>query len=247
MNKERPVFNRILITLLIIAVIAAAVFVFDRNFRRENTEIVRVGTFSHDVTEDQIFSGLFDKYTVLFYLRVRAEEFFGRTREIPYAEKMDVELVDRNTCNVYVYGKAVIGCIEVMQQYMYFDREGIVTDCAREKLPNIPLIRGVDFTSVVIGEKLPDKVYDLIDTIQEITMLLTKNELNAEDITFGNRYEVTLHIGDDEILLGKGGDFDVKINNLPYILASAGEGAFIFDMRSYSETSRSVTAKPVTY
>lgn len=247
MDRERPVINRILIRLLIVVAIVAAVLVFDRNFRRENTEIVRIGTFSHDVDEERIFSGLLDKYTVLFYLRVRAEEFFGRTREIPYAEKMDVELVDRNTCNVYLYGKAVIGCIEVMQQYMYFDREGIVTDCARDKLPGIPLIRGVEFSSVVIGERLPDKVYDLIDTIQEITMLLTKNSLNAEDITFGSRYEVTLHIDDDEVLLGKGGDYDVKINNLPHILDSAGEGAFVFDMRNYSETSRTVTAKPVTY
>lgn len=247
MTKERSSVFRIVFRLLILLAVVIAVVIFYKNYKRENTEFRYIGTFAGEVSEDQIFTGRFDGYTVLFLLRIKAEEFFGKEREIPFTEKIDVELTDKNSCIVYLYGKALIGCVEVMQQYMYFDREGTVTDCSRERLPGIPLIKGVDFSSVVIGEKLPDKVYDLIGTILDITMLLSKNELDANDITFGTRYEVTLHIDDDEILLGKEGDLDDKINNLPHILSSAGEGAFIFDMRNYSDTSRTVTARPVTY
>lgn len=247
MTNDRLHMIRAVIRLLFIAGIIIAVIVFFKECKRENTEFRYIGSFSGEVSEDQIFTGRFDTYTPLFLLRIKAEAFFGRESEIPFTEKIDVEITDRNSCIVYLYGKALIGCIEVMQQYMYFDREGIVTDCSRERIAGIPLVKGVDFTSVVIGEKLPDVVYDLIDNILEITMLLSKNGLEAKDITFGRRYEVTLHIDDDEILLGKEGPFDVKINNLPNILGSAGEGALIFDLRDYSESSRTVTARPVTY
>ena len=76
-------------------------------------------------------------------------------------------------------------------------------------------------------------------------MLLEKNKLAADDISFGIRDDVTMHIGGDEILLGVSENYDLKVNNIKAALDALPEGNYIIDLRNYTENSREIDVRPL--
>ena len=160
-------------------------------------------------------------------------------------ERVDVELTDKNSVIIYVYDKAVIGCVEHMGKYIYFDCEGIVVDSSSEKLEGIPLIGGIEFGGYTMNAQLDVGSSKVFDTILEVLLLLEKNKLSAEKIEFGLRGEVTLYISGDEVLLGKSDNYDFRINNLANVMRSAPEGNYRFDMRNFDDKNMEVDARPL--
>ena len=51
---------------------------------------------------------------------------------VPFVEKMDVSVLDPHTIKIEVYEKALAGYVEYLEKCMYFDKDGIVTNYARE-------------------------------------------------------------------------------------------------------------------
>ena len=166
---------------LILIAVAAVVF-YLVSFRLENVEIRNDSVYSDEEIRSMIFKGSrLDKYTHFFALRVNR----NTKSRIPFVEKIDVEIVDKNSVIIYVYGKSVAGCVEHMGKYIHFDREGIVVESADSPLEGIPVIKGLKFEDVTMGEKLKMGNSDLFDTLMGILKSLEKNSLSASEIVFG--------------------------------------------------------------
>ena len=239
MKDESRKLAGVIVRLILIMVLAAFALIYIKNFKLENTDIRTGSYYTEDEIKEMLFTAKTDGYTQLFYLRFKLQG----APEIPFVEQIDVEMTDRNSVIVYVYDKAVTGCIEHMGSYLYFDREGIIVDSSDKRLKKIPLIKGLELTDYTMYSKLDPGSSSVFDTILDILLLLEKNGLTAEDVTFGLRNEVTLHIDDDEILLGKSDSYDLKINNIGPALAALGEGSYRLDFRNYSEDNREVDAR----
>ena len=243
MNEEERSVNiaGVVIRLLIILAAAVAIIVFVTCFKLENIEIRPGKRYTEEEIRNYLFTKKTDKYAVFFAYRVNKLDKIT----LPFVEKIDVELTDRNSVIIYVYDKAVTGCVSHMGKYIYFDREGIVVDSSSERLEGIPLIKGIDFSGYTINEPLDTGSSKVFDTILEVLMLLEKNSLAADDMEFGLRGEVTLHIGQDEVLLGQCENYDFRINNLANVMRSAPEGNYRFDMRNFDEKNMEVDARPI--
>ncbi|MCR5324672.1 MAG: hypothetical protein K6E85_15555 [Lachnospiraceae bacterium] len=230
------------LSILLIAV--AGIVYFLVSFRLENVEIRNDSIYSDDEIRSKLFTGnKLDNYTYFFSWRINRSS----KSNIPFVEKTDVEVVDKNSVIIYVYGKSVLGCVEHMGKYMHFDREGMVVESADRPLEGIPVIEGLEFDKVIQGEKLQMGDSDLYENLMSILKLLEKNSLKADRIVYGIRNDITLYLGADEVLLGFEGNFDLKINNLKNVLESLKKeyngGAFRVDMRKYSEEDTEVTAR----
>lgn len=233
--------GRMLLTLIMVFALIVLVFYFVKNYKLENVEIVQVGGehYSEEELKSRLFTSKTDRYSYLFYLRF----YWWGLEDIPFVEKADVELIDKNTCRIYVYYKAVAGCFEVMDEYMYFDREGYIVECASKPMEDIPIVRGLEFSDVVMYTK-PDIGSDsYYDTIINLTLLLEKNRLKAQALSFSSRREVTLYIGDDTVRLGKRDAYDFQILNLGNILSGLPEGCYLVDMRDYGPDKMDVIAR----
>lgn len=220
------------------ALLSGAVF-FLVDCKLENLVIQPGSVYSAEEIEDRLFTVGTDRYAALFAARIN----YLWNEDIPFVEKIDVELVDRNSVIVYVYDKAVIGCVEHMGSYVYFDREGMAVDSADSIRTGIPLITGLTFNKIAMGEQLDLSDGEAFGTILDILMLLEKNELVASDIDFGLRRDITIHIGDDEFLLGISDNYDMKINNIPGALGAVSEGSFVFDLRNYDNDNLEIDVR----
>lgn len=241
MNNSRLSFGSVLKIILLLA-IAGCVIAFLMLYKLENVEIRSGSFYTEQEIRDKVFTRKSDQYTYLLALRINKIE----PPKMTFVEKIDVEVVDKNSAIIYVYDKAVIGCFSHMGTYFYFDREGIIVDTSSFRAANIPEIKGVSPKEFTIGSKLDVGNANLYTTVLNLLMSLSKNGLEASDIVFTLRDEVTLHIDGHEILLGNSDNYDFKCNNLKNVIAATvkdnTEIKYKFDFRNYSETNMEVYA-----
>ncbi|MCR5830407.1 MAG: hypothetical protein K6F93_08700 [Lachnospiraceae bacterium] len=239
MRDDRKVKLAVICFLIAVPVILAVIFA--TFFRLEKVEVVNTGSYySDEEIEKRLLNGFAGKFTYIFALKAKIKGI----DDIPFIEKTDYEIVDKNTLRLYVYERQIAGSVPVMGKYFCFDREGIVTDCVDALPEGVVLVTGIDIDDIVIGKKIGSD-NEKYASLMEIVSLLNKNGIETDEISFDFRGNITLMIGDDEVILGDKEDYDLEINNLKNIMASMGEGAFRFDMRYMNSENMSVTAKPI--
>ena len=75
-----------------------------------------------------IMTGPLTENSLFLSMKYKNREF----SDIPFIESMSVEVVAPDTIEILVYEKALAGCVEYMNSYIYFDKDGIVLDSSLE-------------------------------------------------------------------------------------------------------------------
>lgn len=148
---------------------------------------------------------------------------FDRGVEIPFVEKISVEVTGMNSVDIIVSEKTMIGCIHYMSEFIYFDKDGVVVESNTEKLEGIPVIEGVNFTKMNLHEKLEVKKEDddIFERIMGVSQLLSKYQIETDKVSFDSKKRVTLYVGDIRVSLGKRDMYDEQIAELSKLLPKA--------------------------
>ena len=152
--------------------------------------------------------------TLLTYLNLK----FKPVADIPFLNKIDVEIGSQNEIIVTVYEKSMAGCVEYMNYYVYFDKDGIVLESSGQLVDGIPCIRGLNFTQWEMGEKLPIDDEKKFQSILTITQLVDKYGLDIDGIKFTSENEIILMYDKITIELGEGEYLAIQMMNLGSIL-----------------------------
>ncbi len=160
---------------------------------------------------------------------------------VPFVEKMDVDIISPNTIRINVYEKAIAGYISYLGRYMYFDRDGIVVESSAEGSDTVPEVMGLSFNYVVLYEKLPVSNSDVFSEILDITQLLDKYQLHADKIFFDAEYNVYIYFEGVEVSLGTKDYIDEKIIQLQYILPNLEGKKGILEMKDFDEDTKNIT------
>jgi cell division protein FtsQ len=188
---------------------------------------------------DMVMKGRFSHNSIYLAVKYRNKSI----ENIPFIEKMDVNILSPDTIRINVYEKALAGYVEYLGRYMYFDREGTVVESSKEKANDIPQVMGLDFNYVVMYKKLPVKNQKIFAEILDITQLLGKYNLKADRIFFDSDYNVYLYFNKIEVDIGTEDNIDEKIIQLQYILPNLKEKSGVLEMREYDEDTQNVTFK----
>lgn len=133
-------------------------------------------------------------------------------------ESMHVTLKNPWTLRVTVKEKEMAGYVEYGDAFLYFDRGGTVSLRTKKVLEETPYIEGLVYDSekVQIGKKLPVEDDSIFEKIVEVSKNLKKYSL-APDRMSCEDGAVQIYFGSVKVLLG-GGDYEVKLQQLPPIL-----------------------------
>ncbi len=140
--------------------------------------------------------------------------------DIPFISKMDIEYTGKHSVSVTVYEKSMAGCVEYMNSYVYFDKDGVVLDASDQMVDGVPCIKGLTFSQWEMGEKLPISDEKKFQSILTITQLVEKYGLEIDGIKFTAENEIILTHKDITIELGEGEYLAVQMMNLGNILAN---------------------------
>ena len=161
--------------------------------------------------------------------------------DIPFIEKVDVDIVSKDTIRINVYEKAIAGYFAHLGRYMYFDRDGIVVESSFETSDEVPEVMGLSFDYIIMYEKLPTPNEAIFEEILDITQLLSKYNLRADKIFFDSEYNVYLYFGGVEVSLGTRDYIDEKIIQLQYILPELEGKNGILEMKDFDDSTKNIT------
>lgn len=229
---------KVLLILVAVFIIAGMIFLLQRI---DDDDIVVVGNQKYTKEEmiDFIFDSKWDKNPYVLYIKTRR----GKTKQIPFVDKYDVNITGFNNVTITVYEKKIIGYVNYMGNNMYFDKDGTVVESSTETIEGIPPVTGLEFENIILGKKLPVEDEQIFSLILDTTQALSKYEVFADKIYISKDKEVTLYLDNIQVQLGDGEDMDDKIRTVSDILPNLAGLKGVLDIKEYSESKNGYTFK----
>ncbi len=226
------------LTALLVLGIPVMIFLF--SFSVKKVEVVGAKRYTQQQIREKLLQSRLDYNSVFLYMKYH----YISKPKIPFIEKMDVEMKDRHHITVYVYEKMVTGCVYLMGEYLYFDKDGIVVESSSKKIEDVPEIKGLLFDQIILNQKLQIQNDDLYEDILSITKLIHQYELDVDSVNFDQNENITLICEGIEVILGKNDEYDVVLPDLKNILLEVEDtDLYEIDMRDYDKQKRYVIGK----
>ena len=222
---------------LVMLLIAGGVIWFLNAFRITSVMVEGNIHYSTDQITEMVMNSDFSNNSVFLSMQYHNKSI----TDVPFVERIDVSVVDRQTVKITVYEKALAGYVQYLGSYMYFDKDGIVVESSNVLTPGIPEVSGLKFNHVVLHEALPVENEEIFQEILNITNLLNKHGLSATKIQFDSLYDVSLHFGKVRVIMGEDADMDQIIMHLTGILPHLEGKSGVLHMENFSESNKDIT------
>lgn len=201
-------------------------------FKIDTIEVTGNKHYSKDQIKDYVLSEGYINNTVLLMLKNKIRPI----EDIPFVAKLDIEYVSAHKITVTVYEKALAGCVEYMNEYVYFDQDGYVLEISPTKIEDTPCITGMSFESMELHEKLPIKDKDRFKLILKMTQLINKYKLSIDSIQFTSENEIVMQYQAIRIELGDGSNVEQQLIDLGEILAGLEGKEGTLDLKDFDTT-----------
>ncbi|NLG05635.1 MAG: FtsQ-type POTRA domain-containing protein [Clostridia bacterium] len=226
MTRMQKGFLAFIITMLVVSL---GYLILKNNFTVTNVIVEGSEHYTDDEIKALILDDKFGNNSIYYYFKYYNNE----VEDIPFIEKIEIDLPSTDTIKIHVYEKAVAGYVEFLGRYLYFDKDGIVVESSLSQMEGIPYVTGLHFEHVVLHEKLPVEDDQIFKLILNLTQLLTKYSIATDRIYFDSDYNITLYFGQTQIYLGPNKDIDEKINTLQSILPKMNGRKGVLHMENY--------------
>lgn len=222
---------------MVMLLITGGVIWFMNAFRITSVMVEGNIHYSTDQITEMVMNSDFSNNSVFLSMQYHNKSI----TDVPFVERIDVSVVDRQTVKITVYEKALAGYVQYLGSYMYFDKDGIVVESSNVLTPGIPEVSGLKFNHVVLHEALPVENEEIFQEILNITNLLNKHGLSATKIQFDSLYDVSLHFGKVRVIMGEDADMDQIIMHLTGILPHLEGKSGVLHMENFSESNKDIT------
>ncbi len=226
-NRMKNVPWRIVIPASVVGIVALLVFLF-----RVTVVTVEGNTFfSEEVVASEVCSTFLDKNVITAFIK----NHLGFSTNLPYVREYEISYPGRHEIHIKLYEKKIIAGIAYMNQYIYFDKDGIVLKSTNEELPDIPLFETKTMATFTLYEKVQMEDEGLLNQIMNLSGLFQHYEVTWDRVVFDSKNAAFLYTGEVRISLGKKDSYDEQISALPSVLATVQENNFSgeIDMTNY--------------
>lgn len=236
LNVRRTRIRIAVILVVVIVVCVAAATAMYYGFMAKSITYEGSSHYSDEELDSYIFDG--KNTNILLY------KLFGdKDRSIPFIQRYDVDITWPDKMTVTVYEKPVVGYVTYMGSNMYFDKDGTVVESTDDYMENVPEVVGIEFTSIVLNQKLVVDDDTIFTRILDLTQSFEKYQLDVSKIYFDNDSNVILYIGNVKISLGNDADYTDKLFELKQLSSSFGNLKGTLYMDDYNGTDESLIFK----
>ena len=229
--------KKLIVVLAVLAVLFILGLSFAGVFRVRQVTVTGNAYYSKEEVVDLLLDEGSLQNTLLVYLRYKYQEH----PEIPFIDDFEVTMDSWQSLKIRVYEKNMVGYVRYLGQNVYFDKDGIVVESSAQELEGIPQISGVTFDSLAIHQPLSVEDPTIFDTILSITKLLTKYDLDPDEIRFGAGGELFLQLGDVKVALGTGENLDEKISRLKQLEGDLKDKSGTLHMENYTDETTHIS------
>lgn len=179
-----------------------------------------------------------DKYSINT-LYIAGKYAIGKGKSLPCLESIHVSLSAPWTLKVTVREKPIVGYLENKDNYVYFDKEGMVVSMSPTLIEGLPCIEGVSMKDIKLYSRLETDDSKIFEEILETSQEAVKQKISADRIVCRGD-EIYLDIGKIYVNLGNQVSSD-QIAQIPPILEKLGGQEGTLHLENYSESSDTIT------
>lgn len=189
-----------------------------------------------------------DGYVDNTLLMVIQNQMFGQTY-LPFIEKVTMSYDDTHVLKIRVREKLRAGVFKYMNEYVYFNENGIAVESRNTLFDGVPVVTGVKFNEMSVDKKiLENKVpvkKQYFNTIVSITKKIAAYDIPVTEIHFEGEDDITLHSSKYRIYLGSSSYLDGKMSKISSILEtiSSSYKKGTIDMHLYTDEKPVITLK----
>lgn len=229
---DRFKLKHLVITLIFLSLVLAGI-----KIRIKNVEVMGTDAYTDDEAIELVFSDYWDSNTFVCLVN----NLLDRKKDLPFIADYSIVLTGPVSCDLIIYEKSAVGCIDYMGSFMYFDRDGIIIESSPVRLEGVPVIEGVDFGHIVLGEALPVENDSVFADVMTVTGGLSGYDIDCEEIYYSETMEITVTIegGDIRVEFGTNEDISSKMSILNDMLPELKDAGLkgVLDLTNYSESS----------
>ena len=231
---------------LLILVVLVLLLVGALSLRVQEITVTGNEYYTDEEIEEILFSGSWDRNPLVIWLSQRLERY----EEIPFVEKYRIRLTGYDSVKVIVYEKSLVGYLEYLGSYLYFDKDGLVVESSTELYGSVPRVTGLNVDYVVLSETLPVEDETVFQELLQITQYLAATSIDwngeetllsdlVERIDFDSSDNASCYAGDIIISLGSSDSLEGKLQEMADILPELYGRSGTLYLDTYDETDAS--------
>lgn len=236
---SKPKTRKRFIIISILVAVAVVLIVLMTGFRIETIQVTGNIHYTEDEIREIVTNKGYINNSILLYIKNK----FDPIEDVPFVDKMDIEFISNHVITVTIYEKSLAGCVEYMNEYIYFDKDGIVLETSSKKMDDIPCITGMSFEKMELYSKLPIDDDSRFKKILNLTQLIQKYGILIDGVRFNSDEEIILYHSDIKIQLGKGDNLEEQMRDLNSILAGIEGKKGTLNMKDFSSEKGNATFK----
>lgn len=208
-QKKR--YGKWLVFLAVVAVIVFCIFFF----RVKNVSIEGNTYYSQSQMAEMFQTSFLEKNILSFWLMDK----LSLTPELDFVREYEISYPNPNEIHIKLYEKSIVAGIAYSNQYIYFDKDGMVLQSSNEAVGNIPLFETKSMTTFTLYKKVQMEDEGQLSQIINLANLFQHYNITWDRVQFGEGSEAYLYSGDIQVDLGKKDNYDEQISALSSILA----------------------------
>lgn len=228
MEEPRIRHKKLWIIFSILCIILFCIFFF----RVKKVTIVGNTYYSQADMVEMFQTNIFEKNVLTFWLMDKC----SLTPELKFVREYEVSYPNVNEVCIKLYEKTIVAGIAYSNQYIYFDKDGMVLQSEEKPIENIPLFEIKNLTTFSLYNKVQMEDEGLLEQIMNLANLFQHYNVKWDKVQFDEENNAILSIGKIQVLLGRKDNYDEQISALSSVLennsqAENQEGTF--DLRNY--------------
>lgn len=230
-RKSHKLYAGVTLLLMILTVVLC----FSILFYTEGFTVVGNDYCSKEEIYDTVLENPYEVNT----LYVLAKYKLGFGKNIACMDSMKVGLNSPWSLKVTVEEKPIMGYVKNGNQYVYFDKEGLVVDISTEAKEGLPSIDGVNFKKIALYKKLKCSKTKIFNQILETTQEVKKYDLSPDKLAY-EKNSLMLYFGDICVSLGSSVTSD-QMAQIEPILAKLTDQKGTLHLENYSTAAKVIT------
>lgn len=227
MEERRIKHKGLLIAGAVVLLILFAVFFF----RVKKVSIEGNTYYSEEAMAQMFQENILEKNILSFWFLDKC----SLTPNLPFVREYEVSYPSVNEIHIKLYEKSIVAGIAYANQYIYFDKDGMVLQSADRPVEGIPLFETKNLTTFSLYAKVQMEDEELLTQILNLANLFQHYHVNWDKVQFDANNEAYLYIGEIKVSLGKKTNYDEEISALSSVLTKMIRNKQVgeIDMRNY--------------
>ncbi len=238
-RKNKKIIKAATILSVLFILLIGTVYFLTTQFQLKKIEVAGNETYTEQEVQQAVLEKKYVKNTLQFFLM----ELKKKSTFLPFIEKAEVKIKNKNTISIYVTEKKRIGKIVKNGDNWYYDRRGILLEQTKKEYPGIVSVEGLTYKTMQLGERIPVTQEGCYEALMTISHSIAKYGTPIQKIVMKSTEDIQLISERFTINLGTSDYLEQKMEELYPVIKAATQNDLrgTIDMSNFTEEQKRIT------